>query len=432
MEARIDRPWMGAVALCAAFWLTTALLSTSSPAQFEPPFAFRPPMGASSAPAGFGMIPPAMQGMTHPGMMQPGMMQPGMAQPAAFVGRPVPGASMSSAAPMAPRNLGQSENFIVLCSDPKLTEAVSQAAERLRRELAVHWLGHELPNWSRRCPIQVISGSRLGAGGETRFVLHNGNVGDWEMRVQGTPERILDSVLPHEITHTILASHFAPLNVHVPRWADEGACTTVEHDSEQGIHKKMLISFMKTGRAMSFNRMFSLKDYPKDIMPLYAQGHSVVEFLIAQGGPQNFVKFLEQGMQSGRWESAVRDHYGYETLGKLQIQWNMWIADGRGAVDKFAGRPLSASALTDSLANQLPSLNVPAALASGPKIPSLEIAGAVSEGASVSLAGYTQISQADAQSTELTLSASSARPSSIAPRSTDPTLTVGPSSDSKV
>ena len=40
-----------------------------------------------------------------------------------------------------------------------------------------------------------------------------------------TARRILDSVLPHEITHTIFATHFGqPL----PRWADEGACTTVD------------------------------------------------------------------------------------------------------------------------------------------------------------------------------------------------------------
>ncbi len=28
------------------------------------------------------------------------------------------------------------------------------------------------------------------------------------MEVIGTPERILDSVLPHEVTHTILATYF--------------------------------------------------------------------------------------------------------------------------------------------------------------------------------------------------------------------------------
>jgi hypothetical protein len=190
----------------------------------------------------------------------------------------------------------------------------------------------------------VTAGASLGAGGETQFALYNGNVGDWKMSVQGTPERILDSVLPHEITHTILASHFAPMNTHVPRWADEGACTTVEHGSEQAKHKKFLVEFLSTGRGLSFNRMFGLKDYPQDILPLYAQGHSVVEFLIAQGGPRQFVKFLEDGMQSQQWEAAVKRAYGYETMGQLQIKWNQWIAAGRGSVDKYAGKPRAAAA----------------------------------------------------------------------------------------
>jgi len=260
--------------------------------------------------------------------------------------------SRSPAARVATPGAGQSANFIVLCNDPQLTPAVSEAAERLRRELAVHWLGHELPNWSQRIPLRVTSGSTLGAGGETVFTLYNGNVGNWSMSVQGTPERILDSVLPHEITHTIFASHFAPLNTHVPRWADEGACTTVEDDSEQNKHRKFLVQFLRSGRGLAFNRMFSLKDYPQDMLPLYAQGHAVAEFLIAQGGPRKFVTFLEDGMKSQRWNTALEKSYGYSSLGELQTKWNLWIADGRGAVDAYVAKPTSASSIASVATSQ--------------------------------------------------------------------------------
>lgn len=304
-----------------------------------------------------GPIPESQAAMLQPTMTPP-VVAAGGVQP--FVqGRPgANGAAMHGAAgrgmmaggPAAGHSGGQSENFIVLCNDPQLTEIVSEAAERFRRELAIHWLGYELPPWSRRCPIYVTAGANLGAGGETQFALYNGNVGDWKMSVQGTPERILDSVLPHEITHTLLASHFAPLNAHVPRWADEGACTTVEHSSEQNKHKAHLVQFLSTGRGLSFNRMFSLKDYPRDILPLYAQGHSVVEFLIAQSGPREFVKFLEDGMKTQQWEAAIKRAYGYDTMGQLQIKWNQWIADGRTSVEKYAGRPKAAAATVGTLA----------------------------------------------------------------------------------
>lgn len=363
MDAHRYGPIAGTVALCATIWLVTSTLTLGQfgPPQFGPayiqeaygpaPMAYSQPMMGNAAygqqiPQGIVLGSIGNQG--RPLIGRPGMLsssQGGSSDPASMVPRlPMQGAP-EQAAPRGAASAagaGQSENFIVLCRDPQLAAEVSKEAERLRRDLAVHWLGEELPPWSRRCPIQVTSGPKLGAGGVTQFALYNGNVGDWQMSVQGTPERILDSVLPHEITHTILASHFAPLNVHVPRWADEGACTTVEHDSEQSKHKKLLVDFMRTGRAMPFNRMFTLKDYPDDILPLYAQGHSVVEFLIAQSGPQEFVNFLHQGMQTGGWEKAVRDHFGYETLGQLQIQWNSWIADGRGEVGKFAGRAMAA------------------------------------------------------------------------------------------
>src|SRR5690606_15267261 len=134
-----------------------------------------------------------------------------------------------------------SQNFIVFASSPQWATQVAEMAELNRRNLAVHWLGAELPPWSERVPIHVQSGPNLGAGGETRFSLLGGNrIGNWMMSVQGTQERILDSVLPHEITHTIFATHFAPLGKYVPRWADEGACTTVEHISEKQQHQKHL------------------------------------------------------------------------------------------------------------------------------------------------------------------------------------------------
>lgn len=221
-----------------------------------------------------------------------------------------------------------SQNFIVFAANPQFATEVSQAAEQFRRDLAMYWLGKQLPAWSQRCPLHVTTSPRMGAGGETRFSLMPGGVGNWMMSVQGTEERVLDSVLPHEISHTIFATHFAPYNKYVPRWADEGACTTVEHEEEKSKHVKFLQTFLRTGRGIPFNRMFTLKEYPKDILPLYAQGHSVVQFLLDQGGPRKFVKFLEEGMRTDNWETAMNKSYQYATIGNLQSEWNRWLRDG--------------------------------------------------------------------------------------------------------
>ena len=216
-------------------------------------------------------------------------------------------------------------NFLVQAPTPELAREIGQAAETFRRDLAIEWLGKPMPNWTSRCPITAQVGRNYGAGGATSFMFDEGEVFGWQMSIQGSRERILDSVLPHEITHTIFACHFrAPL----PRWADEGACTTVEHASEKAKQKKMLIEFLQTGRGISFNRMFSMKEYPRDVLPLYSQGYSLVRFLIAQSGKQEFLAFVGDGMQSENWPTAVREHYGFESLWDLQGRWLDWVRQG--------------------------------------------------------------------------------------------------------
>lgn len=251
---------------------------------------------------------------------QPMIVQAPMAAPAAM--------PPAGHAPRGSEHVARSENFIVFASSSEWAQQVARVAEQNRRDLAIYWLGKELPPWADPCPIHVTSSPDLGAGGETRFSLLPRGAGNWMMSVQGTRERILDSVLPHEITHTLFATHFAPLNKYVPRWADEGACTTVEHESEKRKHRHYLTKFLQTGRGLAFNNMFRLKEYPADILPLYAQGHSAVQFLIDQSSAREFIAFIEQGMRSDDWAAALQDHYHYKSIGELQTQWNQWLLDG--------------------------------------------------------------------------------------------------------
>ncbi|HIQ22300.1 MAG TPA: hypothetical protein EYH34_13835 [Planctomycetes bacterium] len=216
-------------------------------------------------------------------------------------------------------------NFIIEARDPQLARQLGEAAERYRRQLAIAWLGKAMPDWSHPCPITVRVGPHLGAGGATTFIFDRGEVFGWRMNIQGPVERLFDSVLPHEITHMVFASHFRqPL----PRWADEGAATTVEHISERMKHRRMLIHFLKSNRGIPFSRMFRMKEYPRDLMPLYAQGYSVAEYLIQRGGRRRYVAFLGDGLKTGNWSTALQQHYGFASLGALQNTWLAWVKQG--------------------------------------------------------------------------------------------------------
>jgi hypothetical protein len=253
---------------------------------------------------------------------------------ARFFGRNWPWAAAAAVAliawcPSASRAAGyRTTNFTVDAPTPHLAKEIGETAEEWRRELAQEWLGKELPRWSKPCPVKARVSPQLGAGGATSFVFDRGLVFGWDMRIQGSRERILDSVLPHEVMHTVFATHFRrPL----PRWADEGACTTVEHRSEIAKQERMLIAFLKSrpSKGIPFNDMFAMKEYPQDVLPLYAQGHSLARFLIDQRGKRAFLTFLGDGMTDENWPRAIRQHYGYEHLLALQNSWMGWIRAGR-------------------------------------------------------------------------------------------------------
>lgn len=228
-------------------------------------------------------------------------------------------------------------NFVVHAPDARLAKEIGRMAEIYRKDLSLEWLGYQIPDWQERCPIEVEIG--MNAGGETSFAfVENGTDKgipvSWQMRIFGPPDRLLDAVLPHEITHTIFATHFGrPL----PRWADEGACTTVEHQSEREKNHRMLIEFLtsKPSRGIPFNRMFVMRDYPQDILPLYAQGYSLAKFLISQKGRQHFIEYVSAGLENEQpgheiesWNQVTKEEYGFDNLSDLQVQWLTWVRNG--------------------------------------------------------------------------------------------------------
>jgi hypothetical protein len=223
----------------------------------------------------------------------------------------------------------RSANFIVEAPTPELADRIAKAAEKFRHDLAIEWIGQPMPNWTRPCPIVAQVAPNLGAGGATSFVFDKlqgrDEVFGWDMKIQGSEERILDSVLPHEVTHTIFASYFRrPL----PRWADEGACTTVEHSSERNKQQVMLVNFLRTNKGIAFDKLFAMKDYPPEVLPLYSEGYSLARFLIDQWGRKKFLEFVGEGMQSENWPATLKKQYGFQNLQSLQDAWLDWVKQG--------------------------------------------------------------------------------------------------------
>lgn len=242
-------------------------------------------------------------------------------------------------ATLAPAASYRTANFVVDAPTAALARKFGEAAEHYRVVKAREWLGREMPAWQRPCPLRVEI-SPDGPSGATTFDFAQNPIYQY-MQIRGREDRLLDSVLPHEITHTVFAYYFRqPL----PRWADEGGAVLSEDDVERRRHDQLCRQLLNAGKAHKLWYLLQLKDYPKDVMVVYAEGFSVVRFLVDQSDRQTFLKFVAHGMRQG-WDSAVQSHYSYKNVNELEAAW----------IDSLR-KPRSSAAVASN--NRRPSANV--------------------------------------------------------------------------
>jgi hypothetical protein len=236
----------------------------------------------------------------------------------------------------------RTQNFTVEAATPAIAKQVGDYAEHYRKEKAIQWLGHEMPPWGQPCPVRVTV-TMNGSGGATSFAFDHGRILQQDMRIEGTLERLLNSVLPHEVTHTVFAHYF---RTPVPRWADEGGSVLSEDDIERQRHDQLVRQILNTpGRRIPLRRLFPLTQYPPDVMVLYAEGFSVTQFLVGRSSRSAFLAFIALGMR-GDWDGAVRTHYGYRNVDELESAWIGSLRENRqppAQVASAGGRPTTPS-----------------------------------------------------------------------------------------
>ncbi|HEY7428320.1 MAG TPA: hypothetical protein VH682_29065 [Gemmataceae bacterium] len=224
-------------------------------------------------------------------------------------------------------------NFLVEAPTPEFAKQVGDWAEHYRRQKALEWIGQEMPTWGRRCPLRVTV-TMKGSGGATSFAFDRGQILSIDMHIEGKADRLIASVLPHEVTHTVFAYYF---RTPVPRWADEGGSVLSEDEQERAVHDNMVRQILQMqSRAIPLRRLFALKDYPPDVMVLYAEGYSVTNFLVSQSSRSVFLAFIAQGMQ-GDWDAAVRTHYrNYRNIEELERAWVQHVYSNRSQPTQLA------------------------------------------------------------------------------------------------
>lgn len=264
-------------------------------------------------------------------------------------------------------------NFRTVAPNKELAEKFGDFAEHYRKEKAIEWLGKEMPTWPDRCPLKVEINPKQSGGATTfTFIPTQLGVKEQEMKIWGETKQLLYSVLPHEVTHTVLAYHFGKA---VPRWADEGGSVLSENEEEWFSHDIRCREILNAGRGISMKVLFTLKEYPRDMIVVYAQGYSMCDFLINEhkGGRAAFLKFVGLGMKNNNknWEAAVQEVYGYKSVDELQETW----------IDHLRKPPLRVAARTKTPTEGTPTSKVRDTRTSSGNVPMLEAPAAVTRGA---------------------------------------------------
>lgn len=227
-----------------------------------------------------------------------------------------------------PETVYRTKNFIVRSGSGN-AKMYAAALEYNRYKNAMEFLGRPIADWSSPCLVDIqLAG---GNGGATTFAFTNGDFGKpfgWKMSIQGTPNGLLEDTIPHEVMHMVTAEAFQRMT---PRWIDEGIATTTETETGgQAKLKNLLNQFMQQGRIKDFSSIMNKKEYPRDMLTIYAQGNSISNYLIEKGGggiigKRKLYEAFGYANQHG-WPAALNKYYGFSGTGQFQSEWLQSLA----------------------------------------------------------------------------------------------------------
>ncbi|HTU88913.1 MAG TPA: hypothetical protein VMF69_02350 [Gemmataceae bacterium] len=243
--------------------------------------------------------------------------------------------------------VAETVNFRLLHQHPRdLAEEVLRTAENARGAQMRKWFGKVGADWEPKCRIYLYpSGEAYGeatgapvhpGGGHTDIRTEDQQVLSRCIHLHGSRTFLLKGVLPHEVTHAVLAGRLG--SERVPRWADEGMAILAETQKHIDMHLRYLPRWRAADALYSLRSLIEMRDYPEpqSIGVFYAQSVSLVDFLTRQkGGAERFAAFVRDGERDG-YASSLRKHYGW-SFAELDRHWRRHAFYDKNTVETTSG-----------------------------------------------------------------------------------------------
>jgi hypothetical protein len=226
----------------------------------------------------------------------------------------------------------ETTNFRIFHCDSALAEQAAAAAERVRAEQGQQWKSPALAHpWAPRCDLYLYpdgpslaraTGQPETAPGFSTLMSDGSRITTRRTVLRADHPQLLTAVLPHEITHVVLADLFAVQQI--PRWADEGIAVLAEPEPEQKLRAADLHESLESGQTLDVVKLMT-SDEPnaKDWSLYYAESVSLTRFLVERDSPERFIQFLRAASGKGI-DAGLRDVYQIKSLTDLRNQWTAY------------------------------------------------------------------------------------------------------------
>jgi hypothetical protein len=242
--------------------------------------------------------------------------------------REAPPVKVTHRPPEGDWSVAQTANFRIYHRQSRVfAEKMAQTAERTRTALLEKWFSEEPWTWAEPCELylydnpheySVATAAPPQSPAHTRIDTDGVRILSRRIHLHGANAEMLRSILPHEVTHAVLAGRFGQ---RIPRWADEGMAVLTEPSDRIASHLHLLPHWRDQGLLLNARRLLELEDYPEPRAwgSFYAQSVSLVQFLCKEKGPQTFASFLRDGLKGG-YSIALRRYYGWDFT-ELESRW---------------------------------------------------------------------------------------------------------------
>jgi hypothetical protein len=223
--------------------------------------------------------------------------------------------------------LASNDSFVVLTSaedpytsDREFAREVARKAAEYRREIAVEWLGADLPPSVGRTYLSVLLTDAEDIG---RTWPKNKITGEYNnVHLSTSPDRALGGSLAHEVAHVVMGTRFQGAN-RLPAWAEEGIASRYDDPDRIRTRREILQWYADTGNWPSLQDVLDAKQFPPRDRASYAVAESLTEFLLTRGQRKQFLEFAVSGRHDG-WEHALSAHYEIQDTSELQALWERW------------------------------------------------------------------------------------------------------------